>query len=759
MIAEVIANSGTTRSPGFDIATHPDYWLKDGPSLNLSRFMFSWSSSANLKIIGTDGHSPASLRNEIERGAKFVIYSYNFSLVVMSFKRPSNVCFVGAGQSRVVKGLPFTLISLVFGWWGFPWGIIYTIQSLHTNLSGGKDVTDSILASLAPPPVEGAVELAARPSGIQRPAQRSTSPRQIMLVAAVIAAFVAVAYASFCIYEGQNLRVALVSGAATPYTVELNGRSYKLVRGHPELLTLSEGDFVLRGAPAEKAEQHFTAETSFLSRPFDRRVLVINPDRTAIVYRETTNYHTEGATPDANEKGEFDLYANRTSYYLPVPDYFFEDFPRRISMPSGTSVIAKSRLTFVNDFSLDARTRLVAEKLGRDAVREYLTSLARSDPEDDMLQRLIITQLKPAEARTLFESRLADRPVLVEWHRAYQFLMDSRFQSVDLLPVYRKWMDAEPDDGALIYLYARLTMSPATERPLYEKALHAKHPAGYAAYALATDAFANGRYAESIAFLQQAEKAGVHSESLQLRKRDSLLALGRFGEVLEEVKQGRTRDATDTELFADELLLSQGQAGNRIAGQRAITVFLAGLRNRFGAGDYEIIQTYLNGRLAYALGEEGEAAGYAATLKGINLFESAVNRRDHAAAAKALAGTAELPVHYMWILMLTAHAAGDAAAADRYFQQAVTILEKTDRYSRAIAAHIHSGTPADHEDILRTANFASELRVLYTALGVQFPAQREMYFARARELDRDPAFPHLLLRAIQQKDASAAAKL
>jgi hypothetical protein len=32
-------------------------------------------------------------------------------------------------------------LSLLFGWWGLPWGLIYTPLTLWTNLSGGRDVT------------------------------------------------------------------------------------------------------------------------------------------------------------------------------------------------------------------------------------------------------------------------------------------------------------------------------------------------------------------------------------------------------------------------------------------------------------------------------------------------------------------------------------------------------------------------------------------------------------------------------------------
>jgi hypothetical protein len=65
----------------------------------------------------------------------------------MTFKRPTDVYFIRAGEGTVGKSIGFTLVSLVVGWWGIPWGPIYTIGSLFTNLSGGKNVTNEVIAS------------------------------------------------------------------------------------------------------------------------------------------------------------------------------------------------------------------------------------------------------------------------------------------------------------------------------------------------------------------------------------------------------------------------------------------------------------------------------------------------------------------------------------------------------------------------------------------------------------------------------------
>jgi hypothetical protein len=62
----------------------------------------------------------------------------------MTFKRGSDIYFIPANAKASSKGMSFTVISLLAGWWGIPWGPIYTISSVVKNLQGGIDVTDSV---------------------------------------------------------------------------------------------------------------------------------------------------------------------------------------------------------------------------------------------------------------------------------------------------------------------------------------------------------------------------------------------------------------------------------------------------------------------------------------------------------------------------------------------------------------------------------------------------------------------------------------
>ncbi len=102
------------------------------------------------KIVGLEGiQSGGHLQQEIQQGGKFVMYQYCISLLIITFKRPTNIYFIRHDDSAVVKGLLFTLLSFLLGWWGIPWGPIYTIQSIWVNFKGGRDVTNEILASMA----------------------------------------------------------------------------------------------------------------------------------------------------------------------------------------------------------------------------------------------------------------------------------------------------------------------------------------------------------------------------------------------------------------------------------------------------------------------------------------------------------------------------------------------------------------------------------------------------------------------------------
>ena len=102
-----------------------------------------------VSIKNVQGLTAEVLRAEVGNGARFVQFDYTISIVVMTFKRSTDIYFVRHDASHWKHSLPFTMISLVLGWWGIPWGFIYTPMALYTNLSGGRDLTREVLAYYA----------------------------------------------------------------------------------------------------------------------------------------------------------------------------------------------------------------------------------------------------------------------------------------------------------------------------------------------------------------------------------------------------------------------------------------------------------------------------------------------------------------------------------------------------------------------------------------------------------------------------------
>jgi hypothetical protein len=102
-----------------------------------------------MKVKGIDGMSGADLQREIQMGGRFVIFQYCISILIMTFRRPTDIFFIPAGEKAWSKSIPYCIVSLFLGWWGLPWGLIYTPATIFTNLGGGKDVTNEIMQHFA----------------------------------------------------------------------------------------------------------------------------------------------------------------------------------------------------------------------------------------------------------------------------------------------------------------------------------------------------------------------------------------------------------------------------------------------------------------------------------------------------------------------------------------------------------------------------------------------------------------------------------
>ncbi len=101
-----------------------------------------------MSIAGLENLTVEQLNQELKRGGRFVIFEYCFSVVLFTSYRSSKIYYLRPGESAFSKAAPFTLISLIFGWWAIPIGPVLTINATVTNVRGGKNVTAEVMASM-----------------------------------------------------------------------------------------------------------------------------------------------------------------------------------------------------------------------------------------------------------------------------------------------------------------------------------------------------------------------------------------------------------------------------------------------------------------------------------------------------------------------------------------------------------------------------------------------------------------------------------
>jgi len=103
----------------------------------------------HYKLIINDQISLEQLQNEVEKGGTFVMYQYCISiLLVLTLRRFSPAYYIPANESKSKYKAKYNWLSSIFGWWGIPWGIVYTLSSYKINGKGGIDVTEDIMLNI-----------------------------------------------------------------------------------------------------------------------------------------------------------------------------------------------------------------------------------------------------------------------------------------------------------------------------------------------------------------------------------------------------------------------------------------------------------------------------------------------------------------------------------------------------------------------------------------------------------------------------------
>lgn len=707
-----------------------------------------------MKIIGVEGYSPEAIRDEVNRGARMVMFTYCVSLLVVTLKRPSSIYFVRGGQSRIMKGLPFSLVSLVMGWWGIPWGPIYTIGSLITNFGGGLDVTDEVMRSIlpnAPAPGESS-----QFTQIQTPPTKNKSAltlRQKMIGGGVVALIFLSLYAAWCSNAAKR-SVYLLSGLPHSYTVSLNGEKITLRPCGVQRVEQPEGEFKLTETPDGSTET-FRFETPFWSRPFDNQIVVINPDKLALYYQRNVVYYSEkaGHMPQ-DEAVNYTLFANRRVNVMPKAQYVFEEPPRNIQMSSNQTTSTRTALGHITGISPQEASDLIEKKLGHAQAETYLQDLVSLQADDEKVLTAVIVGLKPEKALALFESKLGDRPLQINLHRCYQNLSEKFRPGFDLAAQYAALAGKEPENGVFQYLLGRIQHDPTQARAFYQKALTAPQPCAFAHIGLSSLELASANFEAALEHCVEAEKKAINSETTHEAKKACLLALHQYDELIADIRRLRQKTPDNIELAAEEIRYSLLKTPEAQSVKSLIDSFCQTALADWKESEKTKAKAYLEGTVAYTLGDEKMFANKISIFPSPLLrFQAAVCERNLKTASEAI--TSDARSDFQLMLYLLASLVGDSEAATKSWTVAEASLRKDYVDEPEMIAFLDGKSTASPEKICRLQIMPDQKRVLLAALGVRYPQHRPLFHDYAVKFNNNPDFPHILVKAVVKQPSGS----
>ena len=355
------------------------------------------------------------------------------------------------------------------------------------------------------------------------------------------------------VMESMDMSVELVNGLNEPYEVVIQSKTYHLDPFEHEVIKVAEGEIPIKMTHpiAGVQETTVTINRPILTRLFDSRTHVLNPDRCALLYWEQAIYRVE---PVEGEAGDYKLHTGSPHYVFNGLDYPFKEFPEEVSLSSSSSMATKERLELIQPkSSLDAIN--IVSSLNSQQKLPFLRNYLKYHAKDDLALGVYIFSENPSQARTFLSAYLSKRPLLINWHRSYQTLLENK-ELPFLLETYRALLEKEPENKSLQYLLARIEPDRATAVALHLKAASQPDPSNYAMNALAYIFLCEGNFKDGLRWSQKIESP---SSAMSYTRNELMLAMGHYQLLLEENAAIMEKGPTDPENIFQRIRLLKKQ--------------------------------------------------------------------------------------------------------------------------------------------------------------------------------------------------------
>lgn len=552
---------------------------------------------------------------------------------------------------------------------------------------------------------------------------------------------------SMAFFQEQFKEVYLLNGLERPYTVQINQKKLSIPANGHKSVFIPKGKVIVKVIDADLKipDQDYVIKTTFKKSLFPNESFFINPDQTALLMWDQTEYVDKSEIKDEKRSElPYKIYHGQSFYVLEKPNYLFEEFPDTVSLDSRKKSEIRSRIIQLKPYE-----ELIRSQFTENEQIAFLQQKLKYQPEDEK-SLYLLSEVMPAEAFVSYlKTRLDERPVLVEWHRAYQSTLEILNSQNNLIQEYQDLVKKEPQNHELIYLLARITEDRGEAEQLYYEAIKEPNPSAYALNSLAREMLDSGQYEKAIGLVDRALELLPDKSGIRTTKNILLLATGRYEPLLQGIRELQKVHPLNGYLVAEEVHLLV-QKGDSESAKKRIKAYCSEVADSKSRQEW---QNYLEAHFAYSCGNPQQYVESMEKVSNHNQhFEIALTANRLKVASQIVEQSYPSRWDYHLLLYIAGSLNQERPIAESHLQKAIKLMKKSYKEQKKVAAALASNRLPDAKSLAKVLMYPSEKRIVMAALSIKFPQQKEVYLEGGRYVNFDTHFPYLFLKRFYQTD-------
>jgi tetratricopeptide (TPR) repeat protein len=568
-----------------------------------------------------------------------------------------------------------------------------------------------------------------------------------LIILGVFAGLVALGLVISNEYIRHHRKVYLVNAFAQPARIEIQGQGSPIAVRHVANIELPEGHYHATISGPLKEQIDFDVRSSYFSRWGGDPIWLVNVGGAAVLAEEGVTY-AQNPPP-----GSLSLHYGKPFEFFPSVTHPFLDLPDSLRMKSGESRTLV-RVDFFNQSGNSAFQYELHEGHATDAPT-LAECWLRTHPADKVLLRSYtdyLNQKQPDRLDRFLRAGLTNRPVEIEWHRAYQRLHQKPADYSRLIVDYDQMLAADPTNSALLYLSGRICPDRQKARLLFERAIESDPKNPFPNYAIGYDRVAAGDWQAARPPLARAAELAPDDPYFIQYFHLVRLALGETVAVEKEEREAVRKKQMDypAELRLIQTLVAEG---NRDAVMKEISDCerrWGSPRGHRGQDPSLLIKCYALYGLGDFTGLEKTLAHDQTPTGRLQLAWSLIeqNRLDEALKLLPAEDDADEKPWHCLALSIACASAGKTDAAGDWLNRSLKAMANSNEDVVHAAGFLSRNTPPTDTEIDNIVLPPRAKAMLLAALAQKYPPAASRLWAQARKFNIDRSFPYHLLNRI-----------